>query len=163
MPIHYWGDDWFKKHGKDLNFVINYCMSFWKKHGRIGSHGKEKFGTFRDHCYFWDGGIWSLFYPGYVWVKPGFWHFIYFYVDRYATRPFTLKTGLHRLGMWYQKQIYNYAIQKMCKKYPDIIDEIVVDLDYYEFVKPGIFGKIDGKIIHDKYWITYKVGEEYDE
>jgi hypothetical protein len=44
----------------------------------------------------------------------------------------------------------------MCKKHPHIIDEIVSSLDGYEFVKPGIFGKVDGQTIHDKYWITIK-------
>ncbi len=40
----------------------------------------------------------------------------------------------------------------MCKKHPNIIDELVADLDGYELVRPGIFGQIDGKTIHDKYW-----------
>ena len=158
MPSHYWNDDWFEKNGEDLGEAISYCISFWRRWGRIGSHGKEKYGTFRDSPYLWDGGIWSLFYPGYVWVKPGFWSFIYYKFDHYFTKPFTRWTGLYRLGIWYQAQIYNYAIQKMCKKFPEIIDEIVADLDGYEMVKPGIFGKIDGKEIHNKYWKTY--GEE---
>ena len=54
--------------------------------------------------------------------------------------------------------MYNYAIQKMCKKYPHIIDELVSDLDGYRMVKPGLFGPIDGTVINKKYWRTY--GEE---
>lgn len=156
MPTHYWGDEWFEKHGNDLSHAINYCCHVWRKWGRIGTHGKEKYGTFRDQIYLWDGGLWSLFYPGYVWVKPGFWRFVYFKVDRYLTMPFTKYSGLHRLGVWYQAQIYNYAVQKMCKKYPEIVDEIVSSLEGYRMVRPGIFGPIDGRAIHKKYWVTYK-------
>jgi len=67
----------------------------------------------------------------------------------------TKYTGLHRLGLWYQAQVYNYAVQKMCKKYPEITEELVRDLDGYELIKPGIFGKVDGLKIHNKYWRTY--------
>lgn len=152
MSHHYWHDDWFKKNGEDLNNAIYYCMDFWKRWGRIGSHGKEKYGRFRDHPWLWDGGIWSLVFPGYVWVRPGFWSWIYYNIDLEFLIPFTTKIGIHRLGLWYQSKIYNYAIQKMCKKYPNIVDELVADLEGYEMVKPGIFGPIDGKAIHNKYW-----------
>lgn len=149
MPHHRWGDDWFEKNGDDLYNAISYCMDFWKRWGRIGSHGKEKYGSFRDHPDFWDGGIHSLLYPGYVWVK---FPFLYFKIDWYIIKPFTKYTGIHKLGLWYQSQVYNYAIQKMCKKYPNIIDELVAGLDGYEMVKPGIFGSINGVSIHGKYW-----------
>jgi hypothetical protein len=52
-----------------LNDAIWYIMDTWRIYGRIGSHGKEKWSQFRDYPYFWDGGVWSLFYPGYVYVK----------------------------------------------------------------------------------------------
>lgn len=154
--MHDWSEtdfDW-----DALNDAISYCIRFWKRYGRIGSHGKEKYGTFRDHPYFWDGGMWSLFYPGYVWIKPGFWHFIYFKVDLPFLIPFMQYSRLNTLGLWYQKQVYNYAIQKVCKKYPHIVDEICHSLDGYELVKPGIFGKIDGTIIHNKYWTSLGEG-----
>jgi hypothetical protein len=150
MPHHEWGDnnfDW-----DALNDSIRYCMNFWKKWGRIGTHGKEKYGTFRDYIYLWDGSIYQLFYPGYVYVKRGFWHFWYFKIDHRFCMKFFKYTGLLKLVLLYQAQIYNYAIQKMCKKYPHIVDELVSDLDGYEMVKPSIFGKVDGTVIHKKYW-----------
>ena len=150
MPYHDWSDrsfDW-----KALHESIKYCMKTWLKYGRIGSHGKEKYGTFRDHTYFWDGGLWSLIRPGYVSIGGPVLCFIYFKLDRYITKPFTKITGLRKLGYWYQSQVYNYAVQKMCKKYPHITDELVADLGRYELIKPGIFGKIDGEVIHNKYW-----------
>lgn len=152
MPYHDWSDDSFDWNA--LNSAINYCTEVWRRWGRIGSHGKEKYGTFRDHIYIWDGGIWSLFYPGYMRIKPGFWHFVYFYLDRKLVIPATRMLGIQKLGHWYQAQVYNYAVQKVCVKYPHIVDEIVSDLGGYEMVKPGIFGKIDGTAIHKKYWTS---------
>ncbi len=148
MPHHMWGDndfDW-----KALQSSISYIMDFWKKYGRIGSHGKEKYGTFRDHPYMFDGTIQSLIWPGYVRIMGNKW--FYFNVDTNIIRKVNNITGITKIVRSYQKFIYNMAVQKMCKKYPHIIDEIVSDLDGYEFVRPGIFGKVDGKIIHDKYW-----------
>lgn len=147
--MHYWGDDWFKENGDDFYRAISYCIDFWRKWGRIGTHGKEKYGTFRDHPYFWRGGLHDLIWPGHVWVRN---RFIEYKLDRYIIKPFTRYTGIHWLGFWYQRQIYNYAIQKMCKKYPNIVDELVCDLHAAVYVKPGIFGKIDGQKIRDKYW-----------
>jgi len=147
--MHHWGDSWFEENGDDLHTAINYCVRMWRKYGRIGAHGKEKYGTFRDQLYWWDGGVHGLLYPGYVRiVRP----FLYFKLDRYLFKPLLKYTGLRNLIWFYQKNLYNYTIQKMCKKYPNIVDELVIDLDGYKIVKPGIFGKIDGEKIHKKYW-----------
>lgn len=151
--MHVWGDDFFKENGKDLDAAIHYIMNTWLKFGRIGSHGKEKYGTFRDHPYFWQGGIHDLIWPGYVSIQN---EFLYWVIDYKILRPFMRITGLLRLGVWYQEQVYNYAVQKMCKKYPKIVDELVSDLEYYDLIKPGIFGKVDGTVIHKKYWRTYE-------
>lgn len=149
MPFHVWGDPWFQKHGKDLDNAIDYCMDTWRRYGRIGSHGKEKYGTFRDHVYFYTG--WWAFHelvnPGYVshqWAK--------FYKIDLLLGDLVRFLKLHKPIQWWQKLVYNYAVQRACKKYPNIVDEIVADLDKYELVKPGIFGKIDGVKIHNKYW-----------
>ena len=156
MPSHMWGDKWFQKHGKDLGRAISYIMKTWKRYGRIGSHGKEKYGTFRDHVYFYNAwwAIAELVKPGYVsYVLPNW----LYKTDLFLGRVVRF-LRLHKPIRWYQAQVYNYAVQQACKKYPEIIDEIVADLDGYELVKPGIFGKIDGVKIHKKYWKT--VGED---
>lgn len=157
--MHEWGDKWFEKNGGDLNSAINYCTRFWRKWGRIGSHGKEKYGTFRDHPYFWNSGLNGLIWPGYVRVVN---KFITWKLDRYIIEPIVKFTSLNKLVWWYQSQIYNYAIQKMCKKYPNIIDELVSDLEGYKCVKPGIFGNIDGIIMHKKYWKEYTQNSDYE-
>ena len=61
-------------------------------------------------------------------------------------------TRFNKIIQIWQKFIYNYAIQKVCKQYPNIVDELVSNSDYPEIIKPGFFGKVDGKKIHDKYW-----------
>lgn len=142
MAYHVWGDDWFEKNGNDLYNAVHYCMDFWRKWGRIGSRGKEKWGQFNDYPTFWDGGLHTLLYPGYVRIKRPFLHYK---IDWKILIPLTTWTGIHRLGLWYQYQVYNYAIQKMCKKYPNIVDELVGCLDGRELIKPGIFGKVDGR------------------
>jgi hypothetical protein len=149
---HHWGDAWFEANGNDLYSAISFIMKTWKRYGRIGSRGKEKWGNFQDYPTFWDGGIHELIYPGYVYIQRPF---IYFKLDRYIIKPFTKYTGLHRLGLWYQFQVYNYVIQRACKKYPNLVDELVSDLDCYELVKPGIFGNVCGMTIHSKHWKTY--------
>lgn len=151
MPSHHWGDEWFKLHGTDLDDAIDYCKKTWKRYGRIGSHGKEKYGTFRDHPVFYSGywAVHELVKPGYIrYTWPRFYK-----IDLFLGKVVgTLK--LYKLIQWWQFQVYNYAVQQACKKYPEIVDEIVADLDGYELVKPSIFGKIDGKKIHNKYWTT---------
>lgn len=153
MPSHIWNDEWFKEHGKDLDSAISYCMQTWKRYGRIGSHGKEKYGTFRDHPYFYFAwwGAHELIKPGYVyyqWGKKAMWLDI-------KLGAFVRLIRFDKLVRCWQAVVYNYAIQQACKRYPAIVDEIVADLDGCDLVKPGIFGPIDGKKVHDKYWTSH--------
>ena len=50
----------------------------------------------------------------------------------------------------------NEIVQKVCAKHPDIVDEIIMDLDFYEWIKPCEYGKVDGVKIHEKYWKPLK-------
>lgn len=151
MPSHQWNDAWFEKHGDKLDESISYIIRTWKRYGRIGSHGKEKYGTFRDHPYFWNCSVHNLIWPGYVRIMNK----TLYKLDRILFQPLFYYTGIGYLFYRWQCLVYNYAVQKMCKKYPEITDEIVADLDGYELVKPGIFGPVCGTTIHKKYWKTY--------
>lgn len=154
--MHVWGDEFFKKHGKDLNDAIDYCQTVWTRYGRIGSSGsKEKWGTFRHNVDFY-----YAYWPIHELLKPGYHYY------RYGRRLMILENYLGYIVRFlrldyvvrkWQAVVYNYAIQKVCRKYPEIIDELVVDSDYPELIKPGIFGKVDGQVIHNKYWTK---GEE---
>ena len=45
--MHYWGDNWFKKNGKDLNAAIEFIASNLHHYGRMQTSSKEKYGTVR--------------------------------------------------------------------------------------------------------------------
>ena len=62
------------------------------------------------------------------------------------------KIGLTKLVNNYQAKMYNKVFQQACKKWPDIIDELVVDTVGYEMIKPCKWGNVDGELIHSKYW-----------
>lgn len=151
MTSHYWGDDWFKENGEDLGKAISYCSQVWTKWGRISCSTKEKYGTFRDGAMPWMGSIQELIWPGHCFIKEG-WRRFYYKVDWPLIRRANQALGLVFLFRMWQRAIYNYAVQKVCKRYPNLIDELVADLDLYEWVTPGIFGPIDGRAVHGKYW-----------
>jgi len=111
---------------------------------------KEKYGTFRDNPNFYTGWwpIFGLVKPGYMyyrWPKP-------IYKFEMLLNKLTHQSFLSRAISSYQAIVYNYAVQQACKKYPEIVDEIVADLDGYALIKPGIFGTIDGETVHNKHW-----------
>jgi hypothetical protein len=145
---HYWGDedfDW-----DSLNKAIRFVTDTCRKYGRLGMHSKEKYGTFRDHVYPYDGTLHSLVYPAYVykqWSK-----FATYTLDYGIFKRFSDNSGLTWLIIRWQRLVYNYAIQTVCKRYPHLVDELVVMLDHYAWVTPGIFGKTDGTVIHNKHW-----------
>lgn len=93
--MHYWGDEWFKSNGKDLNNAINFIETYLRKH-HIGVCGKEKYGAYRDeYLRFWSGGLYEILFGYSVYI--GTWrfknhpklqslinkihHFIYYKVD----------------------------------------------------------------------------------
>lgn len=139
MPYHEWGDETF-----DWNSLYAaerlLCKIF--RLFRIGAHTKEKYGSIRASIYFWDGGIHSLIWPGYVRVVS---RFLYFKIDRLICIPITKYTGIHWLGVKLQMLGYGLAYYLAMKKYSHIKDEICYQADYPELI-PG------GKEIHDKYW-----------
>lgn len=149
--MHYWGDEWFIKNGDKLYEAIDYFENTVYRYARVASYGKEKFGTYRESTTFWDGGLHGLIYPGYVYVQ---YPFLKYTIDAKIIKPLTRFTGLHALALFYQRIVYNYAIQTAIKRYPEVTDELVKHLYYYELVKPGVFGQVCGKTIHKKYWIT---------
>lgn len=145
MPHHEWGDSW--KHWDELYCAIESVQKIYRIF-RIGTYGKEKYGTYRDHPFFWDGGLYALIWPSHVRITN---KFIY-KLDRYVIKPLTKYTGIHKLGIIIQKVGYNYAFQRTCKLHPNVIDELVSDASMPHWIKPGIFGDIDGEKIHNKYW-----------
>lgn len=153
--MHTWGDKWL--YWDDLNAGISRIIHIARKWGRIGLHGKEKYGTFRDDGFDWDGTLHGLVFPGYVYIQYPKW---YYYIDKPIIVPFLTLTGVAFLVRWYQRTIWNYAIQSTCKLYPKTIQELTVMLNRYEWITPGIFGPLDGAIIHFGHWLSSKFTEE---
>lgn len=65
---------------------------------------------------------------------------------------FIRKTRLYKNYLERRKDDYNRIFQEACAKWPDVVDELVLDTDGYEMIKPGKWGPIDGEKIHAKYW-----------
>lgn len=150
--MHYWGDEWFRENGDNFNKAISFCSKNWRRWGRIGYHGKEKYGTFRHHVRFYtaEWGIYELINPGYICY---WWKLYPIQIDKVTGKLLRL-LGICWLIQRWQFFIYNLVLQIICNKYPELIDELIVDSEYPELIKPGFFGKVDGKAIHDKYWTS---------
>jgi hypothetical protein len=148
MPYHDWSDETFD--WGNLNKAIHFVTDICRKYGRLGMHSKEKYGTFRDHVYAYDGTVHSLIWPAYVYSQ---WKSKLAYkLDNQVFRRISNYSGLTWLILRWQRCVYNFAIQTVCRRYPHLIDELTVMLDHYAWVTPGILGKIDGTAIHNKHW-----------
>jgi hypothetical protein len=141
---HEWGDDFDWEGLGNAGHIIWWLCT---KIGRIGIHIKEKYGTLRCSSYFWDGSLFGLCYPGYVYNQFPKW---LWNIDCSYIKPFVRFLKFPTWIMWkYQKAIYMLAYYIAMKKYPHIREEICVDSDGYEMI-------IGGRKIHDKHWRTYE-------
>lgn len=175
--MHIWGDEWFEKNGDDLYAAIDFIENNLVKYG-IGVCGKEKWGCYRDDFLrFWNGGLYEILfgyrchigtwsfskYPRIQKLIDKFHHWTYFTLDL-GTKwcggkwkglcHYSEKTGLLKLVHKYQASMYNKTFQLACKKWPNVIDELISDIDGYRMIKPCKWGNIDGQTIHDKYWVS---------
>lgn len=147
MTFHVWGDPWFVSHGDTLHRAIHEVLRDWRRWGRLGSHGKEKFGSFRHHVEFYRGE-----WPIHELVKPGH---VYYRWPRWAMHAelwlgrLVCTLRLDRPIRWWQGHVYNWALQRACRRYPSVVDELVSDADFPDLIR----GRVDGRTIHDKYWV----------
>lgn len=80
--------------------------------------------------------------------------------EKYGTYREDFVCFWDRNGKWgrilvpFKKVRYNMIMQRAFAMHPDIVYELCCDIDMYELVKPGIFGRVDGKKVHSKYWRT---------
>lgn len=165
--MHLWGDEWFEKHGDDLYTAINVLERRLRKWAKVGVCGKEKWGCYRDeYLRFWDGALGVIFCGYNLWWGRHWWNKMWYVLD-YRLIPVKktkygwIKAGFsdlnRKLGLvkivnkWQARQI-NKAFQFTCKEYPDLIDELISDIDCYRCIKPCKWGDIDGETIHNKYW-----------
>lgn len=168
--MHEWGDKWFKKYGKQFDEAIRVLEERIRKWAYCGVCGKEKYGTYRDeYLTLWDGGIRQILTPYKCWViGHSKWAKFLWYIDNHIipykkTKYGWLWGGLANLNgklgiiklvhKWQAKRI-NKAFQVTCKEFPELVDELVSDVDCYEMIVPCKYGNVDGAKIHSKYWKT---------
>lgn len=177
--MHYWGDEWFQKHGDHLYAAIREMdEAMWK--ARISCLTKEKYGTRReDLLHLWDGGWYAIIYGPrmsyspykyYKWLPfrklvEGIHSLVYrldhrlipYKKTKYGylyggLADFHRMIGIVKLVNKWQARQYNKIFQLTCKKYPDVIDELVMDAEGYKMIKPCKWGDVDGEAIHNKHW-----------
>lgn len=173
--MHEWGDEWFKEYGDQLYEAIHILYKQMYKY-KIVYYNKEKWGCNDvEYIQFWDGSLYTLLfgdktYPysntkySITWLNTiikKFHEWIYCTLDKKYTENkswwkglcyYNRKIGLVKLITNYQKRMYNKVYQEVCKKYPDIIEELIISDDYgYEYIKPCKYGNVNGKKIYLKY------------
>lgn len=131
MPYHEWGDAWFQKHGDELNEGIDFCLINWERWGRLNSHGKEKYGTFR-HNMVWYSSEWpiySLIYPSDVYYRWPRYLIAWEYRLGYVVRA----VGLRWLIRKWQWLVYNVVLNIAINEYPNVKEELLDDREEQDF------------------------------
>jgi len=149
MPHHVWNDGW--EYWDRLHQAISEVSGVLHR-WQILYMGKEKFGCYQLSIYPWDGMLTHLIWPS-VYTRQTWWAPL----DCAVIAPVLRKIGCVRVVNWVHRQVVNWAIQRACRRYPEVVDELVADIDCYTWVRPGIFGDVDGERIRNKYWKTYEV------
>lgn len=175
--MHYWGDEWFKEHGNDFYTAIDRLEKRIRKWAHCGVYGMEKYGAYRDeYLTMWDGGIRQILTPYKGWViGHTWWAKFLWYIDNHlipcektkfgwlwvGLSNLNYKIGLVKLVHKWQESRINKAFQVTCKEFPELIDELICDVDCYEMIKPCKWGNVDGTAIHNKYWKTIDKFEDF--
>lgn len=133
---HYWGEedcDW-----EGINEVCKYLYTYCKRWGRLGLHTKEKFGQVRATPWFYHGGYFSFFWPGYV----AYWPLKQLLGERLGSiaiklQYFTVKhtpKWFTQLVYKYQQRVYARAYRNAIKKWPHLELEIISGMDFPELI-----------------------------
>lgn len=108
-PCHWWGDDW--PYWDDLYAAERYLYKFTKRWSRCSISTKEKYGTIR---YEWIFPPWSgVFYHSRI---QGWW---------------VNYSWLHRKWARYGKWVLGLAVQRACKKWPQVKNELLDDWEWF--------------------------------
>lgn len=146
---HEWGDASFDWKGLDDAGVIIGQMC--RRYGFFGGQIKEKWGCLRFYVNWSSLSLHSIFYAGHYYREGR----LSVWLDRIDIKYIepTLEKFLGSIWFRWQRIVYNWAYQRALKKYPHLRDEILRDADCPEFITGGME-------VHNKYWITYKAGDE---
>lgn len=150
--MHIWGDSWFKKYGNQLYNAIDILEYRIRKWAKCRVYGKEKFGTYRDEYFsMWNGELSTIFF-GYKFFHDRNWFEKLMWKIDIGLANFNRAIGLVKLVNKWQIKMLNKAVQITCKEYPDVNDELLIDVGFYKLIKPCKWGRVDGEKIHTKYW-----------
>lgn len=154
-----------------------YCCTVPNHVMYIRQNGK---GYWCGNCYrddfltFWNGGIGQILCGYRGWWGLNWWTKMWFAIDhnlipikrvkinekavwmKVGLVNFSRLIGLTKLVNKWQARQLNKAFQITCKEYPDVIDELISEVDCYQCIKPCKWGDVDGEAIHNKYWTTLK-------
>jgi len=166
--MHYWGDEWFQKYGETFYRAIDVFEERIRKWAKCGVYGKEKYGRYEDEYFrMWDGSL-SIIFFGYKLFRNGWLENLVWKIDNYlipikktelgwrkvGLSDFNRLIGLTKLVNKWQARMLNKAAQITCKEYPEVVDELLMDVCFYKCIKPCKWGSVDGEEIHKKYWKT---------
>jgi hypothetical protein len=100
-------------------------MTWWLRLGRLGSHGKEKYGTFRHHVYFYSGGwpIHELVKPGYVFYQWPYWMMN---LEVLLSKPIRLFQVDRLVRMW-QLLVYRAVLWVAVRRFRNVAEELTED------------------------------------
>ena len=144
-PFHQWGDGWY---GWEMLYkAIHECGEVLRK-ARVFVYDKEKFGSYRcDILAMWDGTIRHALGKYSVRFNDKW----YDKLDRGFAKVMKA-LGIVKLINRMQEKKVNSEFQKIYLRYPDVVNELVSDIDMYEWIKPCKEGGVDGTFIYNKYW-----------
>lgn len=126
--MHDWSSDW--PYFEDVGLAAQYIASFLRKWGRIGVRDyKEKWGTVRVYLSLGWHQVHCITHPGYCFSQypKWLWSLDCLYFSKVVQY-------LNYLILPYHKWLYNKAYQNAVKKWPHIREEILVAVDYPEFI-----------------------------
>lgn len=177
--MHYWGDEWFKEHGNNLYKAISVLEKRIREWAKMGVCGKEKWGAYQDeYLYFWDGGYSHILLGHSYWmidkrkIRNVMWHIDHHLIPVWKTKAgwkwvgiatFHKIIGLKKLVNKWQERQLNKAFQVTCREFPDVVEELVCDVECYKVIKPCKWGNVDGEAIHKKYWKVVGANDYLDE
>lgn len=140
--MHDWGEENFDWRG--LSDAIDYIAVWFRRWPRISvRQSKEKFGTARIYCSLGFDQFYTIFFPGYCWIKPWWPNKL----DHWLSYRTPLLKWVNYVAIPIHKWAYAWRYKKAVQKWPHLYNEIVSCADYGE-----LFNGVVPGYKHSNYW-----------
>lgn len=144
--MHNWGDENVDWQGiDDAGAYIGYWLRRWMR--MDVRQVKEKFGTVRVYCSLGWSQFYSIFYPGYCWIKP-WWPSK---LDNWLSYHTPVMSWINRIVIPVHRWAYAWRYKRAVQKWPHLYNEIVSCADWGE-----LFDGVVPGYKHSDYWRTYE-------